>query len=175
MTMDSLRPASPHVDSSAFVAPGAHIYGDVVIGPEAVIMFGAVLRAEMDRVSVGARSNVQDNCVLHSDHGVPCTVGNETTVGHGAIVHGATVGDHCLIGIGARVLNRAVVGEGVWVAAGSLVAEGKVIPPWTLAVGTPARPLRDLTDDEVARQRSGVADYLALAAAYRQGIFGRDR
>lgn len=173
--MDSLRPAVPHVDPSAFVAPGAHLYGDVVIGPEAVIMFGAVLRAEMDRVSVGARSNVQDNCVFHSDHGTPCTVGDETTIGHGAIVHGAAVGHHCLIGIGAIVLNGATVGEGAWVAAGSLVPEGKSIPPWTIAVGTPARALRELTADEVARQRSGVADYLALAAAYRQGLFGPDR
>ncbi len=160
--------ATPNIDPTAYVAPSAQIHGDVVVGPNAVIMFGVVARAEFDRIAIGEATNIQDNCVLHVDDGVPCTVGNRVTVGHAAVVHGATVGDHCLVGIGARVLNNAVMGEGAWIAAGSLLPEGKEIPPWTLAVGTPAKPVRDLTEDEIERQRSGVADYLRIAEAFRR-------
>ncbi|MDH3308642.1 MAG: gamma carbonic anhydrase family protein [Acidimicrobiia bacterium] len=165
--MEPLKLATPSIDPLAFVAPGVNLYGDVHVGPEAVIMFGVVARAELDRVVIGARTNIQDNSVLHSDAGIPCLIGSDVTVGHAAVVHGARVGDHCLIGIGARVLNNAEVREGAWVAAGSLVPEGKSIPAWTLAVGTPAKPLRDLTEGEIARQRNGVAEYLRFAAAYR--------
>jgi carbonic anhydrase/acetyltransferase-like protein (isoleucine patch superfamily) len=164
--------AVPHIDAAAFVAPTAQLHGDVSIAEGAVIMFGVVARAEFDRIVVGRFTNVQDNTVLHCDAGIPCVIGSRTTVGHAAVVHGATVGDHCLIGIGARVLNHAEVGEGAWIAAGSLLPEGKKIPPWTLAVGTPARPVRELTEAEVARQRRGVEDYLRIAAAYRSGGAG---
>lgn len=157
----------PTIDPTAFVAPGTHLHGDVTIGREAVVMFGAVIRAEFDHITVGARTNVQDNAVIHCDEGIPCVIGSDATLGHAVVIHGATVANHCLIGIGAKVLNRATVGEGAWVAAGGLVAEGKSIPPWTLAVGIPAKPIRDLTADEIDSQRSGVATYLELAAAYR--------
>ena len=159
--------ATPSIDRTAFCAPGAHVYGDVTIGPEAVVMFGAVLRAELDRIVVGARTNLQDNVVVHVDEGFPCRIGSDTTVGHAAVVHGAEVGDHCLIGIGARVLNGAVLGDGAWVAAGAVVTEGTVIPPWTLALGVPAKPVRDLTKEEIARQRAGVVEYLRLGSLYR--------
>lgn len=158
--------ATPQIDPTAFVAPNAHIYGDVAIGPEAVVMFGVVIRAEVDRVTVGARSNLQDGVIVHVDRGVPCSIGHDVTVGHGAIVHGATVGAHCLVGIGSRVLNGSVMGEGSWLAAGSLLPEGKEIPPWTLAVGTPAKPVRELREDEIERQRNGVADYVEFGRLY---------
>lgn len=158
----------PSIDPSAFVAPTATITGSVVIGPRAVVMFGAVLRAEADRVSVGAETNIQDNVVVHCDAGYPCLIGERTTVGHGAIVHGAIVGDGCLVGIGARVLNGARLGEGAWLAAGSVLPEGKEVPPWTIAVGTPAQPLRELTEAEVKRQRDGVQTYLELGDMYRR-------
>lgn len=169
--MEPIELAVPSIDRSAFCAPGVHIHGDVTIGPDAVILFGTVIRAELDRIVIGARTNIQDNSVLHCDEGVPCLVGSDTTVGHGAVVHGATVGDHCLIGIGARVLNGATVGDGAWVAAGGLVTEGTEIPPWTLALGVPAKPVRELTEDEILRQRNGVAEYLRFAATYR-AVFG---
>jgi carbonic anhydrase/acetyltransferase-like protein (isoleucine patch superfamily) len=159
--------ADPSIHPSAFCAPGAHIYGDVTIGALAVVMFGVVLRAEDDRIEIGARTNIQDNSVLHCDEGIPCVVGSEATIGHMAVVHGATIGDHCLVGIGARALNNSVLGEGAWLAAGSLLPEGKEIPPWTLAMGTPARPVRELTDEEITRQRDGVGVYLEYAKAYR--------
>ena len=161
-------PHQPQIHPGAFIASTAILRGDVRIGPSAVIMFGAVLRAELDRVEIGAMSNVQDNAVLHSDEDIPCVVGDRVTIGHAAVVHGATVGDDCLIGIGALVLNRSIVGEGAWIAAGSVLAEGKEIPPWTLAVGTPAKPLRDLTDAEIERQRSGMEEYQRLGELYKE-------
>jgi carbonic anhydrase/acetyltransferase-like protein (isoleucine patch superfamily) len=166
--MDPLEPAFPQIDPTAFVAPNATVLGNVVIGPSAVIMFGAVIRAELDAVAIGARTNVQDHGVLHVDEGIPCTLGDDVTVGHAAVVHGAAVGDHCLVGIGARALNSSVLGEGAWLAAGSVLTEGKVIPPWTLALGIPAKPVRELTEDEIVYQREGVENYLRFAAAYRQ-------
>ncbi|MPZ53277.1 MAG: gamma carbonic anhydrase family protein [Acidimicrobiia bacterium] len=172
MDGDHLRagPAvSPEIHPTAFVADTARITGSVEISELAVIMYGVVIRAEADRVSVGARTNVQDVSVLHCDAGIPCAVGDDTTIGHAAVVHGATVGDHCLVGIGARALNGSVLGEGAWLAAGSVLTEGKTIPDWTLAMGTPAKPVRDLTDDEVARQRSGIEEYLRIADIHRHG------
>jgi carbonic anhydrase/acetyltransferase-like protein (isoleucine patch superfamily) len=159
---------TPRIDPTAFSAKTAIIRGDVTIGPQAVVMYGVVARAELDGVAVGRMSNLQDNVVLHADDGIPCVIGDRVTVGHSAVIHGATIGDHCLVGIGALALNSAVMGEGAWLAAGSVLPEGKEIPPWTLAVGTPAKPVRDLTESEAARQRAGVDEYLRLADVYRE-------
>lgn len=159
--------ADPVVDPSAFVASTARIFGDVTIGSLAVIMFGVVIRAELDRVAIGARSNVQDNCVIHCDENQPTVIGSDVTIGHAAVVHGATIGNNCLVGIGAIALNGSDLGEGAWLAAGSVLGEGKSIPPWTIAVGAPARALRELRADEIERQRSGVLEYLRLGEAYR--------
>jgi len=164
--VEPLEIAEPSIAAAAFVAPSAVLMGDVRVAAGAVIMFGVVARAELAAIRVGAGSNVQDNCVLHSEEGLPCTIGERTTVGHAAVVHGATVGDGCLVGIASQVLNGAVMGEGSWLAAGSLLAEGTEIPPWTLALGVPAKPVRELTEAEIARQRSGVAEYQRFAVAY---------
>jgi carbonic anhydrase/acetyltransferase-like protein (isoleucine patch superfamily) len=168
--MSSLELPGPRIDPSAFVAPTAEIHGDVTIGASAVIMFGVVARAEFDQIVIGSETNIQDNSVLHCDADIPCIIGSRVTVGHAAVVHGATVGDRCLVGIGARVLNHSVMGEGAWIAAGSLLPEGREIPPWTLAVGIPAKPIRDLTEEEIERQRSGVDDYLRIAERYRRSF-----
>jgi carbonic anhydrase/acetyltransferase-like protein (isoleucine patch superfamily) len=160
----------PKIDPTAFVAPTATILGDVTIGPRAVVLFGAVVRAEPDRIVVGEETNLQDQVVVHCDEGVPCHIGHRVTVGHAAVVHGALVGDHCLVGIGARLLNNATLGEGAWLAAGSVLTEGSSIPPWTLAVGTPARPLRELRPEEIERQRHGIEWYVALGVTYK-GIY----
>lgn len=157
----------PTIDPSAFVAPGVRLLGDVTVGPDAVIMFGTVARAELDRIVVGAETNIQDNCVLHCDAGIPCVIGRRVTVGHAAVVHGATVDDHCLVGIGARALNGSHLGEGSWLAAGAVLGEGRSIPPWTIAVGIPAKPLRELTDEERARADEGVDHYVEFGKAYR--------
>lgn len=166
--MEALHLPEPVVDPSAFVASTAQVYGSVEIHARAVVMFGAVVRAELDRIVIGEETNLQDNVVVHADLGVPTTIGRRVTVGHAAVVHGATIGDHCLVGIGALALNGSRLGEGAWLAAGSVLPEGRTIPPWTLAVGTPAKPLRELRPDEIERQSAGVDLYLRFGATYRQ-------
>lgn len=166
---------APLVDPTAVVAPGSHIHGQVRLAERVFVLFGVVIRAELDRIEIGAESNIQDNTVLHCDQDVPCLVGKRVTIGHSAVVHGATVGNRALIGIGAKVLNRATVGEGAWLAAGSVLAEGKEVPPWTLAMGIPARPVRELTPDEIAHADEGVDHYLELADAYREIFVGASR
>lgn len=157
----------PNIDESAVVAKGAVVRGRVTVGPRVLILFGTVIRAEYDVIEIGAETNIQDNSVLHCDEGLPCLVGDRVTVGHSAVVHGARVGDRSLVGIGAILLNGSSLGEGAWLGAGSLLTPGKEIPPWTLAVGSPARPIRDLTEDEIARADDGVNHYLDLIDRYR--------
>jgi len=149
------------------VVPGAQIYGDVTIADRAVILFCVVIRAEFDAITIGVETNVQDGSIVHCDAGVPAHIGDRVTVGHAAVVHGATIGDSCLVGIGSRALNRSVLGEGAWLGAGAILTEGSKIPPWTLALGVPARPVRELRTEEIERQRSGVADYQLISARYR--------
>ena len=158
----------PKIHPTALLAPGAQVWGDVTLDSHVFVLFGAVIRAELDEIVVGAESNVQDNCVFHCDEGFPLTMGSRVTVGHGAVVHGARVGDRALIGIGARALNGSSIGEGAWLAAGSVLPEGKTLPPWTLSMGIPARPIRDLTEEEIAHADEGVDHYQELAAAYRE-------
>lgn len=159
-------PGHPEVHPSAFVADTARVHGRVTIAQDAVIMFGVVIRAEFDAITVGVGTNIQDNAVVHCDAGVPTLIGSASTVGHAAVVHGTVIGDRCLVGIGAMALNGSELGEGAWLAAGSVLTEGRSIPPWTLAMGAPAKPVRELTEDEVARQASGAADYQRLRRLY---------
>ncbi|MCJ7724781.1 MAG: gamma carbonic anhydrase family protein [Acidimicrobiia bacterium] len=160
--------AVPSIHESAFVARGVRILGDVTVGERAVLMFGVVVRAELDRIEIGAETNVQDNCVLHCDEDIPCLVGKRVTIGHGAVVHGAIVDDHCLVGIGARALNGSHMEEGSWLAAGAVLTEGRTIPPWTIAAGIPAKPLRELTGEERARASDGVDHYIGFGETYRR-------
>lgn len=165
--MSEIRIGQAEIHPTAFVAPGAVLYGDITIGKRVVIMFGTVVRAELATVVIGDESNIQDNCVFHVDAGFPVILGSRTTVGHAAVVHGATIGDNCLVGIGSRALNGSSMGEGSWLAAGSILTEGKEIPPWTLAMGVPAKPVREITESEIAAQAKGVEQYLQFGAAYR--------
>lgn len=155
------------IDASAFVAAGVVIRGDVMVGADASIWFNAVVRGDTEKVRIGSRSNVQDACVIHSDPGYPCKIGDDVTIGHGAIVHGADVGNHALIGIRAVVLNGARIGEGSIVAAGALVTEGAVIPPGSLVMGTPAKVVRELTEADLERIRRTATNYVQAAAEYR--------
>lgn len=159
---------APRVAPDAFVAPGAHLSGDVEVAAGASIWFNAVVRADLDRVRIGRGSNLQDGCVVHCDEGKPCLIGADVSVGHGAVLHGCTVGDGALIGMGAIVLNGAEVGAGAIVAAGAVVPEGATIPPGMLAMGVPARVLRAVRPDERERARLGAEHYQSLARAYRQ-------
>jgi len=139
-----------------------------VLHPESSVFYGAVLRADSETITLGAGSNLQDNVVVHVDEGVPATIGAGVSVGHGAIVHGCTIEDDCLIGMNATVLNRAVVGRESLVAAGAVVLEGTVIPPRSLVAGVPAQVRRELSDEEVAGIRRNAANYRTLAARHRE-------
>lgn len=142
----------PTIDGEAFVAPTASVIGDVTLHAGASLWYGAVARGDVERISVGAQSNIQDNCTLHADPGFPVTIGERVSVGHNAVVHGATVEDDCLIGMGATVLNGAVIGAGSLVAAQALVPQGMRVPPGSLVAGVPAKVRRELTEEE--RQES---------------------
>jgi carbonic anhydrase/acetyltransferase-like protein (isoleucine patch superfamily) len=158
---------NPQIDPTAWVAPNATVVGAATLHPESSVFYGAVIRADSDRVVLGARSNLQDNVVVHVDQGVSALIGSGVSVGHGAVVHGCIIEDDCLIGMNATVLNRAVVGRESLVAAGALVLEGTVIPPRSLVAGVPAKVRRELTDDEVAGIRRNADGYVRLAAAHR--------
>ena len=143
-----------------WVAPNAFVIGQVRLGAGVGVWFGAVLRGDNAAIEVGARTNVQENAVLHVDPGTPLSIGAGVTVGHGAIVHGCTLGDNVLVGMGAIVMNRAVVGPDSLVAAGAVVTEGKMFPPGSLIVGSPARVVRALTEVEVEGLRRSAAHYV---------------
>lgn len=136
---------------SAYVDPSAQVIGDVVVGDESSLWMNVVVRGDVNHVRIGRRTNVQDGTVVHVMRGThPTLIGDEVTIGHGALVHGCTLGDRVLVGMGAIVLNGAFVGEDSIVAAGTLVPEGMQVPPRSLVMGSPARVRRTLTDDEVA-------------------------
>ena len=151
------------IHPTSYVAPGVTIIGNVHIAAEASVWFGCVLRGDNAPIIIGARTNVQDLTVIHTDAGQPCTLGEEVTVGHRAVLHSATVEDGALIGIGAIVLNGAVVGREALVGAGALVPEGMNIPLRHLALGVPARVVRELTDEEIKRSRTFAEHYVAQA------------
>ncbi|MBB5793254.1 carbonic anhydrase/acetyltransferase-like protein (isoleucine patch superfamily) [Streptomyces caelestis] len=158
----------PQVDPEAFVAPTASVIGGVTLGVGASVWYGAVLRGDVETISVGASSNVQDNCTLHADPGFPVTVGERVSIGHNAVVHGATVEDDCLIGMGATVLNGAVIGAGSLVAAQALVPQGMQVPPGSLVAGVPAKVKRPLTEEERQGITLNGTMYAELAKAHRE-------
>ena len=160
----------PRISDDAFIAPTAVIVGDVTIEPEANIWFGAVLRGDAASIRIGARTNVQDGCVLRTDAGAPATIGADCTLGHGAIVHGAAIGDGTLVGMRATVLNHAVVGAGCLIAAATLIPEGRQFAPGQLIMGVPGKALRAVTEAEQARIRDGVAHYLVYAREYAEAL-----
>lgn len=157
----------PEIHPDAWLAPNATIVGDVHIGAGASVWFGAVLRGDMDRIELGAGSNLQDNVVVHTDYGVPSIIGPNVGVGHLALIHGARVGEGCLIGMGAKLLNRSVIGDGAFVAAGALVLEGQEIEAGHLAAGLPAKDRGPMGPEMAERVRSNAFDYQQRAEAYR--------
>ncbi len=166
---DGKAPQLP-VDGSAWVAPSADLIGDVELAENASVWFGAVIRADNTKISIGARSNIQEQSVLHSDEGVPCTVGEGVTVGHHVMLHGCTIGDNSLIGMGATILNRAVIPENCIVGAGALVTEGKTFEPGSLIVGVPAKAIRQLDEATIAGLRLSAEHYVNKAGAFAQGL-----
>jgi carbonic anhydrase/acetyltransferase-like protein (isoleucine patch superfamily) len=164
-----LYPTKLTIDESAYVAPDASLAGDVTIGAHASIWFQAVLRGDMAPIVIGDDSNVQDGCVVHVDENLPATIGARVTMGHGAIVHGATIGDDCLIAMRAVVLNGCTVGKNCLIGAGAVLTEDTVVPDGSLVLGVPAKVIRPLRAEELERVRDNAREYLNLAAAYRAG------
>nr|WP_269141368.1 gamma carbonic anhydrase family protein [Sphingomonas sp. IC-56] len=160
----------PVLASDAWVAPSADLIGDVQLAELVSVWFGAVIRADNTPITVGARSNIQEGAMLHSDPGAPCTVGEDVTVGHHAILHGCTIGNRSLIGMGATILNRAVIGEDCLVGAGALVTEGKTFPSGHLIMGSPARAVRPLDDAQKALLKASAALYAAKQRQYASGL-----
>ena len=153
----------PDSRDAAFIAWNAEVAGEARLGKNSSVWFGAVIRADLQPITVGDESNIQDNATLHVSMENPCVIGNRVTVGHNAVVHAATVEDECLIGIGAVVLNGAVIGSQSIVGAGTLVTENKVFPPRSLILGSPAKLVRSLTDDEAAEIRATALRYVRIA------------
>lgn len=156
----------PRIASGVYLAPGAVIVGDVEIGEQSSVWFNAVLRGDVAPIRIGTRSNVQDNAVFHLDRGTPCILGDEVTVGHGAIVHGTNVGNGVTIGMGAVVLSRSRIGEETIIAASALVPEDAVVPAGVLMMGVPARERRALTDQERAASRMNATRYVENARMF---------
>ena len=166
---EGMRPTTP-ADGNYFVAPGAHVIGDVRIGSQASIWFGCTLRGDNEPIILGDGVNVQENCVLHTDMGFPLTLGCNASVGHKAMLHGCTIGEGAVIGMGATVLNGAVIGAGSLVGAGALVAEGKEIPPGVLVLGTPGRVVRKLTEADQKMIAATALHYQERMTRYRSGL-----
>lgn len=154
--------------SSNWIAPDAHVVGKVTLGRDAGIWFGAVLRGDNERITIGEGSNVQEQTVMHTDPGMPLTVGQGCTIGHGAILHGCTIGDNSLVGMGAIVLNGAKIGKNSLVGAGALVTEGKEFPDNSLIVGSPAKAIRTISSDDVLR--ASAQSYVANGKRFAAGL-----
>ena len=158
------------IPQSVFVAPNATVLGDVTVGEDSSVFFGAVIRGDRAPITIGSGTNVQDNCVLHVDEGFPISLGRGVTVGHGAILHGCTVGDNSLIGMGAIVLNGAVIGRDCIVGAGALVPQNAVIPDSSLVLGCPAKVRRETTPDDLADNARAAATYVAESREDKEAL-----
>lgn len=157
----------PKIGENVFIAPTAVVIGDVIIKDNASIWFNTVIRGDMAGIVIGENTNIQDNCTVHTDIGIPAVIGNNVTVGHNAVVHGCIVEDDCLIGINAVILNKAHVKRGSVVAAASVVKQGQSIGPFQLVAGAPATVKKDLPPDAGEIYQHPVRNYLKLAKAYR--------
>ena len=162
---------SSGIHPSAFIAPGAAVMGDVTIGQDASVWYGAVLRGDMAPIVIGPESNLQDGTIVHVDDGAPCIVGRRVGVGHRVILHGCTVEDECLIGMGSVLLNGVRIGTGSVVAAGAVIPEGMQVPPHSLIMGVPGRIVRPVDAALAARIKETWAHYVAQAQAHRAGRY----
>lgn len=161
---------APEIDADTWVAPGAHVIGRVVLEAGASVWFGSTLRGDNEEIRIGAGSNVQENCVFHTDMGYPLSVGRDCTIGHKAMLHGCTIGDGALVGMGATILNGAVIGKGCLIGAGALIPEGKQIPDGSLVMGMPGKVVRELDAEAQARLLASAAHYRDRMRRFRTGL-----
>ena len=165
-TLEAFAGKTPQLGQNVFVANGARVIGDVTLEDNVNIWHNAVLRGDVHPIFIGANTNIQDNSTVHVMHDYPAIIGRDVTVGHNAIVHGCKVGNNCLIGMGAILLSYCEIGDNCIVAAGSLVPERKVIPPGSLVMGSPAKVVRSLTEEDIAALQASAQSYVELAAKY---------
>ena len=161
---------APQIGAGAWVAPDANLIGKVILEAEASVWFGCTLRGDNEEIRVGAGSNVQENCVFHTDMGFPLIIGANCTIGHKAMLHGCVIGEGSLIGMGATVLNGAKIGRGCLIGAGALITEGKEIPDGSLVMGAPGKVVRVLDDEAQAKLLASAAHYRANAARFARGL-----
>jgi carbonic anhydrase/acetyltransferase-like protein (isoleucine patch superfamily) len=167
--LDDQRVTLPS-NGRAWIAPNATVLGNVTLEDEASVWFNAVVRGDNEPIVIGARSNIQDGCVLHTDPGFPMSIGPDCTIGHMVMLHGCTIGAGSLIGIGAIVLNGAKIGDGCLIGAGALIGEGKEIPPRSLVFGSPGKVIRQLTDSDAARIKEGAMRYVENWQRFAKGF-----
>lgn len=165
-TMHTIK--TPVLGKNVYISPGAIVRGDVTLGDNSSVWFHTVVRAEAGSAVIGNDTNIQDNCVLHVDHGADIRIGNQVTIGHGAIIHGCTIHSNALIGMGAIIMNHAVIGENCIIGAGALITQNTVIPDNSLVIGNPGKIIRPVTDEEKENIRHNAAYYVEEAAAYAE-------
>jgi len=170
MSLYALGDVAPMVADSAWVAPGCYVVGNIVVEANASVWFGSTLRGDNERITIGAGSNVQENCVLHTDMGFPLSIGAGCTIGHKAMLHGCTIGENSLVGMGATVLNGAVIGRNCLIGAGALITEGKVIPDGSLVMGVPGKVVRDLDDAAIEGLRQSALHYQENSARFSRDL-----
>ncbi|GGX17775.1 gamma carbonic anhydrase family protein [Undibacterium macrobrachii] len=167
MAIYQLADISPEIDASAYITDSAQVIGKVTIEANASVWFGTVIRGDNERIHIGANSNLQESCILHTDPGFPLTIANNVTVGHQAMLHGCTIGEGSLIGIQAVILNGAKIGKNCLVGAGALVTEGKEFPDNSLIVGSPAKVIRTLDEAAIAKMHTNTQNYVRRAQEFK--------
>ncbi len=170
MPLYEIEGKRPTLADDVWIAPSADVIGDARLGEGASVWFGAVIRADNTPILVGARTNIQEGAMLHSDPDAPLSIGKGCTIGHHAILHGGTIGDNVLVGMGATILNNAVIGDDCLIGANALVTEGKVFPAGSLIVGAPAKAVRELSPETIAGLKMSAASYAAKQGVYADGL-----
>lgn len=170
MTLYALDGIEPQIAEDTWIAPDANLIGRIVVEEAASVWFCATLRGDNETITVGAGSNIQENCVLHTDMGYPLTIGKGCTIGHKVMLHGCIIGDNSLIGMGAKILNGAKIGKNCLIGAGALITEGKEIPDGSLVMGVPGKVVRDLDDAAIEGLRKSALGYQANMRRFRDGL-----
>ncbi|MBZ9570090.1 gamma carbonic anhydrase family protein [Methanobrevibacter sp. TMH8] len=170
MTNNNSKGIKPNIDDSVKLFKGSHIIGDVTIGEESSVWYNAVIRGDRGPIVIGKNSNVQDNCIIHCSDTLTTTLGDYVSIGHGAIVHGCQIGENVIIGMNSTILNDAKIGNDSLVGAGSVVTQGKEFPDKSLILGTPAKLIRELTDEEVEKLKVNALIYVELAKEHQFSI-----
>lgn len=170
MSLYALGEIAPQIADDAWVAPGCHLIGDIVLEEKTSVWFGSTLRGDNERITVGAGTNVQENTVMHTDMGSPLVIGPGCTIGHKVMLHGCVIGENTLIGMGATILNGAVIGRNCLIGAGALITENKVIPDGSLVMGAPGKVVRELDAEAIAGLRLSALHYQENAARFRRDL-----